>query len=114
MHGFVLGSRPGHRPGRPRRASCEVYSFLRDEARFHAGETQQFLAGGMLINTMVGIRMADEYETRPDAHELLEPRLPDKLDLLLDARRRADRADTPATRARRVTPASCSSTSRAA
>jgi TetR/AcrR family transcriptional regulator len=82
MHGFVLGSDPviGKRA---REGYLEVYSFLREHAEFSAEEAQQFLANGMLINTMVGLRMSDDYESNPVARELLEAAFPEKLDLFL-------------------------------
>jgi len=40
----------------------------------------------MLLNTMVGLRMADEYDTDPAARELLDTALPTKIDLLLRLR----------------------------
>jgi TetR/AcrR family transcriptional regulator len=82
MHGFVLGSDPviGKRA---REGYLEVYSFLREHAEFSAEQAQQFLANGMLINTMVGLRMSDDYESNPVARELLEAAFPEKLDLFL-------------------------------
>jgi hypothetical protein len=37
----------------------------------------------MMLNTLVGLRMTDEYETNPNARELLETAMPDKLSVLL-------------------------------
>jgi AcrR family transcriptional regulator len=83
MHAFVLGGEPAI--GRVARAGfLEVYAFLRDEAGFEPERVREFLAGGMLINTLVGVRMATEYDTNPAARELLETTVPEKLDLLLD------------------------------
>ncbi|MEP6479992.1 MAG: TetR/AcrR family transcriptional regulator [Rhodoglobus sp.] len=82
MHSYVMGSDPVI--GRAAREGfLEVYEFLRKEAGFGAEEVRQFLAGGMLINTMVGVRMSDDFETNPLARELLTTALPEKLDLLL-------------------------------
>jgi TetR/AcrR family transcriptional regulator len=82
MHGFVLGSDPNI--GKEARCGfLEVYSFLRDEAGFSAVDAHQFLSAGMLINTMVGLRMSDEYDSNPVARELLESAFPEKLDLML-------------------------------
>lgn len=80
MHGFVLGSDPVI--GAYARAGLiEVYGVLRDEAGFSPAESQQFLATGMLINTMIGTRMIDDFDTNPAARELLEAAFPDTLDL---------------------------------
>lgn len=88
MHAFVLGAEP--RIGeRARQGFLEVYSFLRTEAGFSAEEANEFLSVGMLLNTMVGLRMADEYDTNPHARELLECMLPTKIHALLDLRHRS-------------------------
>ena len=85
MHAFVLGAEPviGERA---RRGFLEVYAFLRDDAGFTAEEANEFLAVGMLLNTMVGVRMTDEYDSSPAARELLQCLMPTKLDLLLGLR----------------------------
>jgi TetR/AcrR family transcriptional regulator len=81
MHGFVLGS--DAEIGKTARAGfLEVYTFLKDEVGMTPAEASDFLAHGMMLNTLVGIRMADEYETNPDARELLETAMPTKLGLL--------------------------------
>jgi len=83
MHAFVLGS--DRVIGEAARCGfLEVYEFLRTEAGFDAAESQQFLANGMLVNTMIGIRMSDEYTSNPLATELLDEAFPEKLDLLLE------------------------------
>ena len=80
MHGFVSGSDPVI--GAFARAGLlEVYALLRDEAGFSPSECQQFLANGMLVNTMIGTRMIDDFDTDPAARELLEAAFPDTLDL---------------------------------
>lgn len=81
MHGFILGSDPVIGPA-ARRGYMEVYAFLRHEAGFSPDEVQQFLASGMMVNTMVGIRMTDDYDTHPDVRELLTAAFPEKLDHL--------------------------------
>jgi len=83
MHGFVLGAEP--EIGRlARRGFLDVYRFLKDEAGFTQDEASNFLAHGMLLNTLVGLRMTDDYATDVDARELLECTLQSKLDLLLN------------------------------
>jgi AcrR family transcriptional regulator len=83
MHAFILGSDPVI--GKAARAGfLEVYKFLRFEAGFSPAEADDFLAHGMMMNTMIGLRMADEYTSGdPCAVDLLETALPNKLDLLL-------------------------------
>lgn len=92
MHAFVLGSDPVI--GRTAREGfLNVYSLLREDAGFSAEQVRDFLAQGMLINTMVGLRMSDEFEMNPLAAECLTTALPEKLDLVLDLGR-AQRAET--------------------
>ena len=82
MHGFVLGSDPAI--GETARCGfLEVYTFLREEAGYSADESQAFLASGMLVNTMIGIRMSDEYDSNPVAAELLTAAFPERLELAL-------------------------------
>ena len=83
MHSFVLGGDPVI-GARARQEFLEVYSFLRDEAGFSPDDAQHFLAGGMLLNTLVGLRMSDEFEADERANELLCAALPQKLDVLLE------------------------------
>ncbi len=82
MHAFVLGRDPiiG---ARAREGFMCVYRFLRDEGGFSADEAQEFLASGMLVNTLVGLRMTDDYDGSPEVRELLQTALPEKLDVIL-------------------------------
>jgi AcrR family transcriptional regulator len=83
MHAFILGSDPVIGKA-AREGFLEVYKFLRFEAGFSPVEADDFLAHGMMMNTMVGLRMADEYAGGdPCAVDLLETAMPTKLDLLL-------------------------------
>ena len=84
MHSFVLGGDPVI-GARARAGFLEVYAFLRAEAGFSAEEAASFLEGGMLLNTLVGLRMSEEFETSDLANELLCAALPEKLDVLLDS-----------------------------
>lgn len=80
MHGFVLGNDPViGREGR--RGFLVVYRFLRHEAGFSAEEANQFLSAGMLITTMIGLRMAEDLAD-PDVRELMETAFPTKLDAM--------------------------------
>ena len=45
-------------------------------------ESQNLLAGGMLITTMMGLRMTDDGDRDPNATELLTAAFPAKLDLM--------------------------------
>jgi len=85
MHAFILGSDPVIGKA-AREGFLDVYKFLRFEARFSPEDADIFLAHGMMMNTMVGLRMADEYANGdPCAIDLLETAMPNKLDVLLDA-----------------------------
>jgi AcrR family transcriptional regulator len=79
MHAFVLGSDPAIGAA-ARLGFLRVYGLLRHGAGFSAGEARDFLAQGMLLNTMVGIRMAAEDDD--DARELVECVAPTKSELL--------------------------------
>lgn len=82
MHGFVLGSDP--EIGAACRAGfMEVYRLLRDEAGLSPEVASQFLSGGMMVNTMIGLRMVDDYASNPDVRELLDEAFPEKLDALV-------------------------------
>ncbi|CAN5225169.1 TetR family transcriptional regulator [soil metagenome] len=98
MHGFVLGRDP-QIGAAARKGFLDVYRFLRHDAGFTADETHSFLAGGMLINTMIGIRMTDDYGDA-DVNDLLGSTFGDKLDVLLDLAKvesaEADQAGTTA------------------
>lgn len=81
MHAFVLGSDPEIGKA-ARRGFLEVYRLLRHEAAFTADEAQDFLATGMLVNTLIGLRMADDFDD-PDVRELIECAAPTKADVLV-------------------------------
>ncbi|MEO8527952.1 MAG: TetR/AcrR family transcriptional regulator [Pseudolysinimonas sp.] len=80
MHGFVLGSVPAIGAA-ARLGFLEVYRLLRRRAGFSAEQARDFLAHGMLVNTLVGIRMGLEMDD-PDARELVECVAPIKADLI--------------------------------
>jgi TetR/AcrR family transcriptional regulator len=87
MHAFVLGSDPEIGKA-ARRGFLEVYRVLRHEASFSADQAQSFLAMGMLLNTLVGLRMADDFDD-PDVRELIECAAPTKADVLVRMSRAA-------------------------
>jgi TetR/AcrR family transcriptional regulator len=85
MQSFMLGADPVIGPV-ARAGFIRVYTFLRDEVGMTPLEADVFLAHGMMMNTMVGLRMADLYaDGDPCAIDLLETALPGKLDVLLDS-----------------------------
>lgn len=85
MHAFVSGNDPviGHAA---REGFISVYKFLRERGGFTGPETETFLAHGMMINTMVGLRMTEEYGLNGDARELLDCTFGDKLDVAMNLR----------------------------
>lgn len=85
MHAFVLGSDPVVGPA-ARAGFRDVYDFLRTEAGFSTDEADDFLAHGMLLNTLVGLRMADEIDD-PRVRDLILCAAPTKSDVLVDLAR---------------------------
>lgn len=84
MHAFLLGS-DSIIGTAARKGFLEVYRFLRTEAQMSAEEVKGFLSYGMLINTLVGLRMADEFEGGDQtAIEMMKTTFPTKLDLILE------------------------------
>ena len=81
MHAFVLGGDPRVGPVAREGFLC-AYRFLREEAGFTVDESQNFLSAGMLVNTMIGLRMVDDFDCDPSARELLTAAFPEKLDLM--------------------------------
>lgn len=81
MHAFVLGGDLGV-GAVAREGFLRIYRFLRDEAGLTVDESQNFLSGGMLINTMIGLRMMDDFDRDPSVRELLTAAFPENLDLM--------------------------------
>ncbi len=89
-HAFLLGAHPVIGP-RARDGFARVWEFLR-EAGFDVATAQAFLAQGMMINSLFGLRLADDYDTDPRVHELFDACFPtDKVRVLS----MAPRADEP-------------------
>ncbi|MGL4339019.1 MAG: TetR/AcrR family transcriptional regulator [Rhodoglobus sp.] len=93
MHGFVMGTEPTVGPV-ARQGFLDVYLFLRDEAGFTPARICEFLASGMLLNTLIGLRMSDDYAHDRVVRELFDSAVPQKLDLLL-ATAAAQRGQNP-------------------
>lgn len=83
MQAFSMGGDPvvGRRA---REGFLAIYRLLRDEAGFDAERIRDFLAHGMLLNTVLGLRMPDEYQTDDAARELLQSTFGPKLQMVLD------------------------------
>jgi TetR/AcrR family transcriptional regulator len=86
MQAFMLGADPEIGPT-ARAGFLRVYRLLRDEGGFSPTEATEFLSGGMMINTLVGLRMGADFDTDPDVHEMLTAAMPTKAALLRDLAR---------------------------
>jgi AcrR family transcriptional regulator len=83
MQAFMLGADPEIGPT-ARAGFLRVYRLLRDEAGFSPEEASLFLSGGMMINTLVGLRMGADFDTDPDVREMLTATMPTKAAMLRD------------------------------
>lgn len=81
MHAFALGAEPVIGPA-ARCGFMDVYRLLRDEGGMSAEDASAFLAGGMLSNVVLGVRMLDDYDDDPAVRELLLTVFPEKLDII--------------------------------
>ena len=86
---FLLGAHPVIGPA-ARGGFAQVWHLLRDEAGFTPEEAQKFLATGMLINTMVGLRMTEEYGKDAGMTELFDECFPFSIQMVLDEAPRVD------------------------
>jgi AcrR family transcriptional regulator len=84
MQAFVLGHDPVLGP-RVRDMFLRIYAALRDDAGLGVEGAKDFLAGGMLINTLLGMQMPSLYDTDPRAHELVDQVCGPKVAMVLDA-----------------------------
>ena len=81
-HAFLLGAHPVIGPA-ARAGFARVWHSLREEAGFDAEEARKFLAMGMLINTMVGLRMTEEYGKDAGMTELFDECFPLSMQMVL-------------------------------
>jgi AcrR family transcriptional regulator len=80
---FMLGAEP--RIGAvARRGFAEVWELLRTEAGFDTEQAHTFLANGMLINTVVGLRLTEEFGKDEEVTAFLRACFPAKIETLLD------------------------------
>ena len=67
--------------GRVARAGfSDIWRFIRDEAGFSPGRSREFIATGMLINTIVGLQLTGDYGNEVSATEVLDACFPDGLE----------------------------------
>jgi AcrR family transcriptional regulator len=88
-HAWLLGGHPVIGPA-ARRCFAEVWQFFRDEAGFGADQARAFLAEGMLINVMIGMRLVDDYGSDPRIAELFRSCFPNELPHVLEIAPRSD------------------------
>jgi AcrR family transcriptional regulator len=82
-HAWLLGGHPVIGPA-ARKGFAQVWQFFRDEAGLEADEARAFLAEGMLINVMIGMRLVDDYGSDPRITELFRACFPTELPHILD------------------------------
>jgi TetR/AcrR family transcriptional regulator len=83
MQGFMLGADPEIGPT-ARAGFVKTYRLLRDEAGFTPEQATEFLSGGMMINTLVGLRMGADFDTDPDVAEMMTAAMPTKAGFVRD------------------------------
>lgn len=83
MQAFSMGQDPTI-GGKAREGFLVIYRLLREEAGFEPEEARSFLAEGMLLNTLLGLRLTDEYGKDAAATELIECTFRTKLQLVLE------------------------------
>ncbi|WP_125131239.1 TetR/AcrR family transcriptional regulator [Microbacterium sp. 10M-3C3] len=87
-HAFLLGAHPVIGPA-ARACFLRVWRFLRDETHMDADAARAFLAEGMLLNTMIGLRLVDDADDAGVA-ELLRACFPPDTRAVLDVVPRGD------------------------
>ena len=86
---FLLGGHPVIGP--PARACfATIWRMLREEAGLDRDRAFSFLSIGMLINTLLGLRITQRYGEDSGMTELLDSCFPDSIDAVLDSAPRAD------------------------
>jgi AcrR family transcriptional regulator len=82
-YAYLMGSHPTIGPT-ARRGFATVWRFFRDEMGLDADEARAFMAEGMLISTMIGLRLVDDYGSDPQITELFRSCFPTELPHVLD------------------------------
>ncbi|MCW3492296.1 TetR/AcrR family transcriptional regulator [Microbacterium sp. SSM24] len=82
-HAYLLGSHPMIGPA-ARKGFATVWRFFRDEMGLEADEARAFMAEGMLISTMIGLRIVDDYGSDPQITELFRSCFPTELPHVLE------------------------------
>jgi len=82
-HAYLLGSHPAIGAA-ARKGFATVWRFFRDEMGLDADEARAFMAEGMLISTMIGLRIVDDYGSDPQITELFRSCFPSELPHVLE------------------------------
>lgn len=82
-YAYLMGSHPTIGPA-ARRGFATMWRFMRDEMGLDADEARSFMAEGMLISTMIGLRLVDDYGSDPQITELFRSCFPTELPHVLD------------------------------
>lgn len=88
-HAYLLGSNPAIGAA-ARQGFAKVWRFFRDEMGADADEARAFLAEGMLISTMIGLRIVDDYGSDEQITELFRACFPNKLPHVLEVLPRSE------------------------
>lgn len=88
-HAWLLGAHPSIGAA-ARTGFAEVWRFFREEAGLGAEDARAFLAEGMLINVMIGMRLVDDYGHDPSITELFRACFPTELPHILEIAPRGD------------------------
>jgi AcrR family transcriptional regulator len=88
-HAYLLGSHPAIGAA-ARKGFATVWRFFRDEMGLDADEARAFMAEGMLISTMIGLRIVDDYGSDPQITELFRSCFPSELPHVLEVLPRGD------------------------
>ena len=89
-HAFLLGAHPVIGPAARARLRAAYGTSCAMRPGFTPEAAQNFLATGMLINTMVGLRMTEEYGKDAGMTELLDECFPFSIRMVLDEAPRVD------------------------
>ena len=88
-HAYLLG---GHQVIGPaaRRGFAQVWRFFREEAGMDVDEAHRHMAEGMLISTMIGLRLVDDYDGDDSISEIFQSCFPTQLTHVLEMIPRGD------------------------
>ena len=86
---FLLGSHPVIGPA-ARDGFASIWRLLREEAGMDTQAADLFLAQGMLINTLLGLRITDQYGEHSGMTEVLDKCFPHSIDAVLEGAPRGD------------------------